>query len=108
MVINKIKDSENKFFFEKIIIVIESTGMYSFNPTCYLSSFAIYFLYENIIFYIVYKKKGIKSNCLPCLLLLKAFINTIKHGQTIPKFMLYFRLIGKNCQCFSLKKIVYI
>ena len=53
MVINKIKDSENKFFFEKIIIVIESTGMYSFNPTCYLSSFAIYFLYENIIFYIV-------------------------------------------------------
>ena len=44
MVINKIKDSENKFFFEKIIIVIESTGMYSFNPTCYLSSFAIYFL----------------------------------------------------------------
>ena len=57
MVINKIKDIENKFFFEKIIIVIESTGMYSFNPTCYLSSFAIYFLYENIIFYIVYKKR---------------------------------------------------
>ena len=107
MVINKIKDSENKIFFEKIIIVIESTGMYSFNPTCYLSSFAIYFLYENIIFYIVYKKKD-KMHYLPCLLLLKAFINTIKHGQTIPKFMLYFRLIGKNCQCFSLKKIEYM
>ena len=38
MVINKIKDIENKFFFEKIIIVMESTGMYSFHPACYLSS----------------------------------------------------------------------
>lgn len=36
MVINKIKDIENKFFFEKIIIVMESTGMYSFHPACYL------------------------------------------------------------------------
>lgn len=38
MVINKIKDIENKFFFEKIIFVMESTGMYSFHPACYLSS----------------------------------------------------------------------
>ncbi len=38
MVINKIKDIEDKFFFEKIIIVMESTGMYSFHPACYLSS----------------------------------------------------------------------
>ena len=38
MVINKIKGIENKFFFEKIIIVMESTGMYSFHPACYLSS----------------------------------------------------------------------
>ena len=38
MVIDKIKDIEDKFFFEKIIIVMESTGMYSFHPACYLSS----------------------------------------------------------------------
>lgn len=38
MVINKIKDIENKFFFEKIIVVMESTDMYSFHPACYLSS----------------------------------------------------------------------
>ena len=38
MVIDKIKDIEDKFFFEKIIIVMESTGMYSFHPSCYLSS----------------------------------------------------------------------
>ena len=38
MVINKIKDIEDKFYFEKIIIVMESTGMYSFHPSCYLSS----------------------------------------------------------------------
>lgn len=38
MVINKIKDIEDKFYFEKIIIVMESTGMYSFHPACYLSS----------------------------------------------------------------------
>ena len=38
IVINKIKDIEDKFFFEKIIIVMESTGMYSFHPACYLSS----------------------------------------------------------------------
>ena len=38
MVINKIKDIEDKFFFEKIIVVMESTGMYSFHPACYLSS----------------------------------------------------------------------
>ena len=38
MVINKIKDIEDKFFFEKIIIVMESTGMYSLHPACYLSS----------------------------------------------------------------------
>ena len=37
-VINKIKDIENKFFFEKIIITMEATGMYSFHPACYLSS----------------------------------------------------------------------
>ena len=37
-VIDKIKDIEDKFFFEKIIIVMESTGMYSFHPACYLSS----------------------------------------------------------------------
>lgn len=38
MVIDKIKDIESKFFFEKVIIVMESTGMYSFHPACYLSS----------------------------------------------------------------------
>ena len=38
MVINKIKDIEDKFFFEKVIIVMESTGMYSFHPACYFSS----------------------------------------------------------------------
>ena len=38
MVINKIKDIEDKFFFEKIIITMEATGMYSFHPACYLSS----------------------------------------------------------------------
>ena len=38
MVINKIKDIEDKFFFEKIIIVMESTGMYSFHPACFFSS----------------------------------------------------------------------
>lgn len=38
MVINKIKDIEGKLFFEKIIIVMEATGMYSFHPACYLSS----------------------------------------------------------------------
>ena len=38
MVINKIKDIEDKFFFEKIIITMEATGMYSFHPSCYLSS----------------------------------------------------------------------
>ena len=38
LVINKIKDIEDKFFFEKIIVVMESTGMYSFHPACYLSS----------------------------------------------------------------------
>ena len=38
MVINKIKDIEDKFFFEKVIIVMESTGMYSFHPACFFSS----------------------------------------------------------------------
>ena len=38
MVINKIKNIEDKFFFEKVIIVMESTGMYSFHPACYFSS----------------------------------------------------------------------
>lgn len=38
MVINKIKDIEDKFFFEKIIIVMEATNMYSFHPSCYFSS----------------------------------------------------------------------
>ena len=38
MLINKIKDIEDKFFFEKVIIIMESTGMYSFHPACYLSS----------------------------------------------------------------------
>lgn len=38
ILINKVKDIEEKFFFEKIIIVMESTGMYSFHPACYLSS----------------------------------------------------------------------
>ena len=38
MVINKIKDIEDKFFFEKVIITMEATGMYSFHPACYLSS----------------------------------------------------------------------
>ena len=38
MVINKIKDIEDKLFFEKIIIVMEATNMYSFHPACYLSS----------------------------------------------------------------------
>ena len=38
MVINKIKDIEDKFFFEQVIIVMEATGMYSFQPACYLSS----------------------------------------------------------------------
>ena len=38
MVINKIKVIEDKFFFEKVIIVMESTGMYFFHPTCYFSS----------------------------------------------------------------------
>lgn len=38
MVINKIKDIEDKFFFEKVIIVMESTGMCSFHPACYFSS----------------------------------------------------------------------
>ena len=38
MVISKLKDIEDKFFFEKIIIVMESTGVYSFHPACYLSS----------------------------------------------------------------------
>jgi len=38
MVIDKIKDIEDKFYFEKIIIVMESIGMYSFHPSCYLSS----------------------------------------------------------------------
>lgn len=38
LLINKIKQIEEKLFFEKIIIVMESTGMYSFHPACYLSS----------------------------------------------------------------------
>lgn len=38
MVINKIKDIEDKFFFEQVIIVMKATGMYSFQPACYLSS----------------------------------------------------------------------
>ena len=38
IVINKIKDIEDKFFFEKVIITMESTGLYSFHPACYLSS----------------------------------------------------------------------
>ena len=38
MVINKIKDIEDKFHFEKIIIVMESTGMYSFHPACFFAS----------------------------------------------------------------------
>ena len=38
LVINKIKEIEEKFFFEKVIIVMEATGMYSFHPACYLSS----------------------------------------------------------------------
>ena len=38
MVINKIKNIEDKFFFEKIIIVMESTGMYSFHPACFFAS----------------------------------------------------------------------
>lgn len=38
LVISKLKDIEDKFFFEKIIIVMESTGIYSFHPACYLSS----------------------------------------------------------------------
>lgn len=38
MVINRIKDIEDKFFFEKIIFVMESTGMYSFHPACFFAS----------------------------------------------------------------------
>lgn len=38
LIINKIKEIEDKFFFEKIIIVMEATGMYSFHPACYCSS----------------------------------------------------------------------
>lgn len=36
--ITKIKDIQEKFFFDKIIIVCESTGMYSFHLACYFSS----------------------------------------------------------------------
>lgn len=38
MVISKLKDIEDKFFFEKIIIVMEATGIYSFHPACFFSS----------------------------------------------------------------------
>lgn len=36
MVIKKTKNIRDKIFFEKNIIVMESTSMYSFHPACYL------------------------------------------------------------------------
>lgn len=36
--INKIKVIHNKYYFDKIIVVCESTGMYSFHLACYFSS----------------------------------------------------------------------
>lgn len=36
--INKIKNIYDKFYFDKIIIVCEATGMYSFHLACYFSS----------------------------------------------------------------------
>lgn len=36
--INRIKDIYDKFYFDKIIVVCEATGMYSFHLACYFSS----------------------------------------------------------------------
>lgn len=36
--INRIKKIHNKYYFDKIIVVCESTGMYSFHLACYFSS----------------------------------------------------------------------